>query len=194
MALLWRVRVGWTGGRIGNGFSNFFFTADVGTAQQANDAVRAFFATAYGAAGTGLPTGVTLTFPTQIDILEPGTGILLDAVPVSTTGPITGIDGGVYAAPAGMCVTWRTTGIVNGQRVRGRTFLVPLGQSMMQADGTPSTTSVNNASSAAAALIAAAPELVVWHRPISVTAGGGEAHPVISANVRDTVAMLTSRR
>jgi hypothetical protein len=183
----------WTGGQIGTGFTNLYFTEGGGTAQQAADAARAFFNTALST-GSSLPVGITIKFPTAIDILEPATGILLTSIPVTTTGPMTGGDPGGYAAPAGICTTWRTSGVVNGHRVQGRTFLVPLGGASLQTDGSPTTAIVNAVTIAAAALIAAAPELVVWHRPASVALGGGEAFPVLAPNVRDTVAMLTSRR
>jgi hypothetical protein len=194
MALLWRVKVTWTGGKVGTGFTNLFFTEGVGTAQQAADASRALFTGVYGATGTTLPTGIALTFPTQVDILEPGTGILLDAIPVTAGSPIAGSDATAYAAPAGMCITWRTTGVVNGQRVQGRTFFVPLGGSGLQNDGTPSAVMISAANTSGATLIAAAPEFAVWHRPESVAAGGGASFPVVSLNVRDTAAVLTSRR
>ena len=194
MALLWRVTVGWSGGKIGTGFTNLFFTEGISTAQLANDAVRAFFTTALGTSGQQLPSGITLTFPTSIDVLEPATGILVTTVGVTTPGTVVGSDPGVYAAPAGACVTWRTAGVVAGRRVRGRTFLVPLGASALQADGTPSALFMSDLNTAAAGLIAAAPELVVWHRPSSLAAGDGAPYPVLGFMANDKIAMLTSRR
>lgn len=194
MALMWRVTVQWTGGKIGTGYTNLFFTEGVSTAQLANDAVRAFFTTALGTSGQQLPSGITLQFPTSIDTLDPISGLLITSTAVTTPGNVTGSDPGVYAAPAGACVTWRTVGVVDGKRVRGRTFLVPLGSSALQADGTPSALFMSDLNTAAAGLIAAAPELVVWHRPTSLEAGGGATFPVVSYMANDKVAMLTSRR
>jgi hypothetical protein len=166
----------------------------VSTAQAACDEVRNFFRTAYGSTGAFLPTGITVAFPSNIDVVEPGTGALITSVGVTPLGNLVGSDSGTYAAPAGACVTWRTSGFVGGHRVRGRTFLVPVGQAGLQNDGTPATTFINNALSAANALIASAPELLVWHRPESLAAGGGEVFPVLAAAVNDKAAMLTSRR
>lgn len=193
MALMWRVTTRWAGGQIGNGFTNQFFTADLGTAQQAADAVRAFFVAATSA-GANIPTGVTHTFPSSIDVLDPVNGQLITAVPVTPPLQLVGSGSGNYAAPSGSCVTWQTTGVVGGHRVNGRTFLVPLAQSAFQSDGTLSTVHLSDLATAATALIAASPELVVWHRPTSFAAGGGSAHPVVAAKITDKVAILTSRR
>lgn len=194
MALIWRVVTKWSGGRIGSGFTNLFFTEGIGTAQQAATAVVAFFQGCYGVTATALPSGITLTYATSVDVLEPGTGALITTVPVTGTSNMVGADTGVYGAPAGVNVTWRTAGVIAGHRVQGRTFIVPIGASAMSNDGTPANTFVSNVQSAAAALIAAAPELVIWHRPASLSAGGGETFPVLASNVNDRIAMLTSRR
>lgn len=194
MPLMWRAQVRWSGGQIGTGFTNLFFREGVGTAQAANDSVRAFFAAAYLSSGGNLPLGITLTFPTSLDVMEDETGQLLFTVPVTTPGPLTGGDAGVYAAPAGVVVTWRTAGVVNGHRVQGRTFLVPIGLTGLQADGTPKDTFVSQVLGAAAGLISATPEFVIWHRPTSPGASNGSAHTVLAPSVHDTIAMLTSRR
>lgn len=194
MALLWRVSAKWSGGQIGSGFTNMFFTEGVSTAQTAADSVRTFFRAVYGFTGAFLPTGITVAFPTLVDVLEPGTGALVTSIPVTNGGNLTGADSTKYAAPAGICVTWRTAGIVNGHRVRGRTFFVPIGGSALDTNGTPLDSFVSTAQTSAASLIADPAELTVWHRPLSLAAGGGSAHPVLASAVSDKVAMLTSRR
>jgi hypothetical protein len=194
MALIKRVTVRWSGGNIGAGFTNFYFDEAPGTAQQMADATRAFFAGAFFNPPTELPAGVTLTFPSSVDQVEPTTGILIVSEPVTQPATLVGTGSGVYAAPAGACVSWITSGVVNGHRVQGRTFLVPCSSTGLQADGTLSTVFLGQISTAAAALIAATPNFVIWHRPESLAAGGGSSHPVLAYKVSDKAAVLTSRR
>jgi len=194
MALLWRVTARWTGGNIGTGFTNMFFTEGIGTAQQAADAARAFLFSATGAANANLPTGITISFSAGVDVLEPATGILIQTVPVTAPSSVTGSGSGAYAAPTGACVSWVTSGIVNGHRVKGRTFLVPMAQSAFQSDGTLATAAISAIDSAAQTLIAAAPEFVIYHRPSSLAAGDGSTHPVLAERTNDVAAVLRSRR
>lgn len=192
--LMWRYAMQWTGGKIGTGYTNFFFTADVSTAQAAATASAQFFKDIYLTSGGHLPSGIHITFPASVDVVEPGTGRLVSTVSVTPPTSVDGSDAGVYSAPSGMCVTWLTSGVLGGHRLLGRTFIVPLGASYMQTDGTPADAAVTGAGAAATALIASAPEFVIWHRPISVDAGGGEAHPVLAWKITDKSAILTSRR
>lgn len=194
MALMWRVVARWAGGAIGTGFTNFYFTEGIGTAQAAVDACRQFLNTAFGTSGADLPTGVTITFPATVDVVEPGTGVLVTTLSVSAPGTIVGAGTGTYAAPSGGVISWVTGGVVNGHRVKGRTFCVPLNGSAYQNDGTLAAQTLSQFNSAASAFIAATPEFVVWHRPASITAGGGSTHPVLAFKINDRVAVLTSRR
>lgn len=194
MPLMWRVVASWTGGQIGQGYTNLFFTEGVGTAQQAIDASRAFLRDAYGASTLGLPLGITITFQAGVDVMEPDNGMLLYTTPVTAPSPILGSGTGNYSAPSGACVTWTTSGVVAGHRVYGRTFLVPMSDGWMDTNGTLGATAVTNISAAAPALISAAPEFCIWHRPPSAAAGGGSTHPVLAFRLQDKVAVLTSRR
>jgi hypothetical protein len=191
---LWRVVAHWGGGKVGTGFTNFFFTAGVGTAVQASDSARAFLFSAYGAGQAFLPLGVTISFPAIVDVIDAATGALSTSVAVTQPADVVGSGTAPYAAPGGACVTWRTAGVVGGKRVRGRTFLVPCDGTGLQSDGTLSTGFQGSINSAASTFISAAPEFVIWHRPASLAAGGGSAHPVLTQSLQDKVAMLTSRR
>lgn len=193
MSQLYRVVCDWSGGKIGTGFTNLFFTAGVSTPQLCADAARKFFADALSL-GAYLPTGVNINFRSSVDVLEASNGELTQPVAVTAPLPIAGADPGRYAAIAGACVTWRTGDWVNGHRVRGRTFLVPLGQTGLQTDGTLDTTLLSITNAAAATLIAAAPEFVVWRRPTSHEAADGSAHIVGTGVCSDKTAYLSSRR
>ena len=191
---LYRVTALWSGGKIGSGFTNMFFTAGISTAQLCADAVRSFLFTCYGAGGAALPAGVTINFQAGVDTLDDDTGQLVTTTPITAPLPITGSDNTAYAAVAGACVTWLTQGVITGKRVRGRTFLVPMGGSGLQSDGTLATQKVTDINTAAQALISAAPEFTIWRRPSSVSAADGSAHPVLAFRVQDKTAYLTSRR
>jgi hypothetical protein len=194
MVNIWRVTADWSGGKIGTGFTNLFFTGGVSTAQASADAARAFFNTAYSTAGGALPTGISIGFRSGVDEIDPANGELVTTLPVTAPATITGADTGVYAAVAGACITWLTQGVLIGKRVRGRTFLVPVGANYLQNDGTLSTLAQTNINNAAAALIAAAPEFCIWRRPKSKVLGGGSSHAVLASRLQDKTAFLTSRR
>jgi len=182
-----------TGGRIGTGFTNFFFSTGAGTAQLAADAMRAFLSSAYSAGGK-LPNGCLITFPTVVDTIEATNGQLTSNTPITAPVQITGSDTGPYAAVAGACVTWRTGDFVGGKRVRGRTFLVPMGALGFQNNGTLDDPTVSGISTAASTLVAATPEFVIWRRPSSSAAADGSTHLVAAATISDKAAYLTSRR
>lgn len=193
MPSLWRVTATWTGGKIGTGFTNLFFTEGVSTAVQASDAARVFINSCYSS-GAKLPSGITITWRAAVDVIDDATGTLQSTIPVTKPADIAGTDTTAYAAVAGACVTWRTDGLVAGKRVAGRTFLVPMGGLGLQSDGTIDNNTVSSIHTAAGILISAAPEFVVWHRPASVAAGGGSSHPVSAGVCADKSAYLTSRR
>lgn len=193
MPQLFRVVAEWTGGRIGTGYSNFFFASTVSTKQAAADAVRAFLSSSYSV-GAGLPVGVQIQVRGVVDTIEETNGELTASDAVTPPAVIAGSDSSRYAAVAGACVTWRTGDFVAGRRVRGRTFLVPAGGQMLQQDGTLDTTFLGFINTAAAALISAAPELRVWRRPTNAAAGDGASFLVGSGLCSDKTAFLTSRR
>lgn len=194
MANLWRVVATWSGGKVGTGYTNMFFTAGVGTAVQASDAARAFMNSAYSSSGSTLPVGITISYPAAVDEIDATNGHLVSTTPVTQPAIITGSDAGVYAAVAGACVTWLTAGVVGGRRVRGRTFLVPMGAAGLQNDGTLSALATSSIPSAAATLISSAPEFAVWRRPSAPGATDGDSFPVVAGRLQDKTAFLSSRR
>lgn len=191
---MWRVVAHWGGGKIGTGFTNLFFTEGVGTAQAAADAARAFFFTSYGPAGVRLPSNINIVFDGAVDVIDVVDGTLASTIPVTAPLPVTGGDTGHYSALSGACVTWLTGALVGGRRVRGRTFLVPLGAAGLDTDGTIDTSTVTAINTASAALIAATPELTIWRRPTTTAAADGAAFPVVASRLADKAAYLTSRR
>lgn len=107
----------------GTGYSVLHFTT-AGTAAAAQiiaDNVRAYFESIKGL----FPDDVSISYESEVlDLDDAGTLLAVWAVtPPSTT---VGINAAVYSRAAGARVDWGTDTIVNGRRLAGRTYLVPL--------------------------------------------------------------------
>lgn len=185
---MYRVRVSWTGFPGAPGVSTFY--------EQSTITLPAKLRTFFEAIKAYLPSNVTLSYQSAGDIIEEASGGLggdwsVTPTPANTTGTL----GQVYAAPVGVVVNWRTGGIVNGHRVRGRTFLVPVQQDT--ATGGPNPTAIAAIQAAAAALVVSAPNMCVWSRPVEAplpNPRAGSAHPVTAAQVPGKYVVLRSRR
>lgn len=193
MAIL-RVKARWTGFSGAPGYTvlhfNNFSDPIPARAQAAVNATRAFF---FGIQSL-LPTSVTITVDSAVDVLEEATGQLTDLVSVTPVPTVTGMNTSSFSAPTGALIHWLTGGVRNGRRVRGKSFLVPLTVQIYQTDGTLNAGNMSTISTAAQALIDAENvDLVVYGRPVQ---GGspGVAHLVTGQRVPDMAAVLRSRR
>lgn len=149
--------------------------------------------------------GMSAQFPSGVSVRVPGSGETIE----DSTGDLTGVwsaatplvvVGGVVpqaAAGVGACVTWNTGAIIAGtrgpRRLRGRTFIVPLANACYDSDGTLTTVARDDIAAFGTDMIAAG-GFGVWHRPTSSSAADGTSSSVLSSNVRDKVAYLSSRR
>lgn len=152
--------------------------------QSVIDTIKAF----YQGITTILPTGMTITGPAEV-IKDPYGAPEYAAV---TGWSVTGNGGATYMPLASaMTVTWRTTSATRSGR--GRTFIGPLSTQCLDADGTPkaaqrtlllnaATTFLNESESWAAASMGV-------YSPTD-----GVLRDWVSCNVRDTFAVLRSRR
>jgi hypothetical protein len=173
-----------------------YFLSDVtanAQAQTAANKVRAFWAACAGY----LPLGVTITVEPNVAEVNIADGQLTAEYNVGTPpAPVTMTGSALRAAPSGVAVNWRTSAFVNGRRVRGRSFLVPLATGAYDSDGTLTPICLSAIRGAADTLrtpdAGLAYVMYVWHRPS--TQGPGSAHEVVSSSVNDRVAILTSRR
>lgn len=185
MASLARITCKWSGFLGAPGYTNFYFTLpgiDPGN-------VFDFFAAQAGS----FPTGLTIEVPNQGDTIDEATGNIINGWAGAGGGVVTGTAGASAPGGAGMCINWHTDSVVNGRRVRGRTFMVPLSADSFEADGTPSALRVNFMKTQADALITnSAGEFVVYHRPVGGV--GGSAHVVTRSAIRDRSALLRTRR
>lgn len=189
MANLPRVNVSWQSWPGAPGVSTFYM-AQAAPLQATVDALRAFF----NAHAALLPSGLIINVPSSGDIINDATGGIEGAWSVGTPPTtVTGTGAGAYAGNAGAVVHWLTTTVVNGRRVRGRTFLVPLISTAYDTSGSLSTATLSTINTAAAGLVtAAADDLVVWHRPTQFAQGSSAT--ITSHRVPDLAVSLRSRR
>ena len=188
-----RVTTTWRGFPGAPGYSNFFFSGDGsgGEATTSRSRVVSFFAEV----NSILPSDVEFLVEGEVAVIDEQTGSLTDYImaaesPVAGTG---GLSGG-YSAASGAVVTWNTNGVVNGRRVRGRTFIVPLGSTAYQSDGTLSSSAISTLQDGAEALVGTGFDsgFGVWSRP--GTSGAGSFWEVTGYRVPDMAAVLRSRR
>ena len=151
--------------------------------------------------------------PLDVAIQVQNTGDQIDSVTGNLTGawagaiqpPLQGTNTGSYAAPAGFMIDWKTTTILDGHRVRGRTFIVPAAASEYDADGSLKATTVSLMQPAITQFILEqSNSFVIWHRPFpgAPAVGTKPARPahvggqalVTTGRVPDKVIVLRSRR
>lgn len=197
MANLYKMSVGWSG--LGGGPAT---TTLYSSAIHNPTAVKAFFT----AVKALLPIGLTWTIPGRGDILNDANGTLTGEW--STGADLTEVSSAVaaaYSAPSGAVVRFTTATIVNGHRVKGRMFLVPLTGNAYENNGTLSGANVTLIQTAGAALISAyAASLAVWARPFegraatgtlpAIPARAGSTAIITGAQCPDKAAVLRSRR
>lgn len=186
MSNIAKIPVSWTGGPGGPGVSVFYSDA---AATIPTGALGTFF----NAVKTLIPSPITWTIPNTGDIVDSSTGTLVGSWTQGTSTVVSASgSGSSYAAGSGAVVRWNTGGIVNGRRVRGRTFFVPV-VGAIYSSGRILGTQVAVFQAAANALVASSgPDLRIWHRPTAHV--GGSAHAVTAAFVPDLAAVLRSRR
>lgn len=188
-----RVTSVWTGFSGAPGYTNFYFlgNAEVGGIA-ANFSVRMF----WQEIRDRIPAGVTIATEAEHANIDETTGEVISYYTPEHEGAmsVAGSAAGGYSAPSGAVVGWNTDTVRAGRRVRGRTFIVPLGGNAYQSDGTLNPGVQTAIQGAANDLIASTVgnELVVWARPVN--GAGGVAAPVVSARVPDMGAVLRSRR
>lgn len=190
-----RIRAIWTGFPGGPGVSTFYSlgpATDIPLIHGFFDAIQSI-----------LPADVTVQVEGTGDVIDETTGELTGAWSADTPAPVAGTDAGKYAAPTGFVVIWETGVVMDGTRLRGKTYVVPAAATMFAPDGSIDSETLTYLRGAAAGL-AAENQLVIWHRPRAaraadgsrpaVTARAGGYASVSGATVHDFAAILTSRR
>ena len=197
MTNLARVRVALTGFPGGPGVATFYgidggvLCADLQT----------FFTTA----GTLFMSNTTIQIPAAGDVINDVDGVIVGSFTAGVFPPLHGTGTGVYAAPAGVLIEWLTQTILDGHRIKGRTFLVPVGVANYDASGQIVASDVTNLQANGNTLATFSPgNFVIWHRPrlaraatatrkaLSAHVGG---HAVVTGSrVSPKVTVLRSRR
>lgn len=200
MVQIMRVTSRWEGFTGSPGFTVMHFrdfdTEGAITPAQASAAlerVRAF----WDGIKASIPSAVRIQPLGEVEILEDSDGSLQDVVTAgSVPVAIAGTSAGVVAGPAGAVVNWRTSAIRNGRRIRGRSFIVPLGATAYEANGSlaPAAHTAFNAAAQALAASTGTPDLGVYSRPSGPGATDGQWAVVTGYSVPDKVAVLRSRR
>lgn len=189
---LQRFRVGWTNFPGAPGVSTHYLSTSVAD----YTAIRTFWNTITPL----LPNGLTITFPSIVDIINEATGQLTGSIAVTPMAQI--VSAAVqqpYSGTSGGVIRWVTPAIQNGNRVTGRTFLVPLHRDQYQNDGSLASTFITTVQTAAVTLLAAyADGIKVWSRPFAGTPGNparaGAYFTAIGAVVPDLAVVMRSRR
>lgn len=180
-----RARVEWTGATGLPGVSTFYFPdtlTDVSALVAFFNAIKALF-----------PGGLTWAVPPGGDVIDEATGELEGGWTATGSGNVAATGGTVnYLAGAGMTVQWNTNSVINGRRVRGRTFLAPTIAGCFENDGTPTAANITTVTTAGNTLVTAT-GMYVWHRP---TPGGsnGAAVGIANCQVPNRGTALRSRR
>ena len=203
MVNILRVRSDWTGFVGAPGYTVMHFRdfntgtgggtdGDAAQALAAATRVRTFF----DAVKAFLPTSVRVSVSPEVDLLEDTTGELVNSFTIASPTAVQGTGTGGYAGPQGAVINWRTAGIRNGRRIRGRTFLVPCVSSIFGVDGQIVAGSRATLVTAAAALAdnAGTPDLGVYARPSGPGATDGKWSVVTASTVPSLAAVLRSRR
>lgn len=197
MTNLLRQRTILSGFQGGPGVATMYFL-DVATAIES---VSRF----WGALSAVLPNTVHITPERSGDTIEDTTGALTGSWLGGVVSAATGQNPGAYSAPSGAVVDWRSGTVLDGKRVRGRTFIVPLAAGGYQDDGTLSPGTIGTIQAAATQFIVEqSNSFVVWHRPYKGRAALGTrparpahlgGHALVTASsVPDKAAVLRSRR
>jgi len=187
MANLVRVRTTWNGTAVvGEGVSTFYFT-EAHTGFVAD--LTAFWTTLKG----NFPAGITLRTDNTGDLVDIDTGQLSGTWTDTAGSPVLTTGAGVFAQGVGARVKWTTTGIRNGRRVRGATFLCPLINGSYESDGSLTSTFITAATTACNTLLTDSGTFMrTYSRP--VPGQGGQASPVTAALIPDKISWLRSRR
>lgn len=139
------------------------------------------------------PANLTFTIPNGGDLINETTGALTGSWSDGGGGTVVGSGVGGFAIGVGARVQWTTTGITNGRRVRGTTFLVPLMSGSFDVDGRIRAATITSLNTPLQAFLTGmAGHLTVWSRPVPGRAG--THHDVTAASIPTSPATLRSRR
>lgn len=183
-----RIRVSLTGsGVTGPGVATHYVLGTMTGSEQT--AIKDFWTELAGQ----MPIGVSITVPTEGEIIDDNTGDVTGLWSAGSGGTIVGAGATGYAQGVGARIVWQTNGVTGNRRVRGSTYVVPLLSSAWEADGTMRSVVVTALEGAASSLRADLPDRLVILTRVTTT-HSGTSHAVTGSNVPDTPSWLRSRR
>lgn len=195
---MYRATLTWTGFTGSPGYTNLHFLDPDPISQAGLDETALRLHNFFDALEPFLPGSVRINLPTVLEEIDSATGELVTDHPFEPGTVITGTGLTNFSAASGLCINWNTVGIINGRRIRGRTFIVPLASGAYQSDGTIVDATRTTVQTAANVYADAGPGLgidgAIWHRPTTPGGTDGAAAGITSASVGDRVAVLKSRR
>ena len=184
---------GWTGGP---GLSTFYFLSpleDTAAATAILARVQAYLTSVR----TLIPPAVTMNASGLVDCLDAETGQVTNTIAIADPAGIAGTANPTDFAPLSVAANGSllTSTFIAGRRVRGRTYISPLGSTSFNSTGFITTAKAGDVVTALGILKGTgspAQELVVWHRPKS--GAGGSMAPVTAVACPQKPATLKSRR
>lgn len=183
--MVFQVRVAWQNFYGAPGVSTFY-CSQIST-------FRPALVTFWTALAQHLPSGVTIAIPAEGDEIDSVSGAIVGSWSEGTAFSIGGFKSQVYSGATGCVINWKTNTIAGRSRIRGRTFVVPLGGDQYAIDGTLEAGPLGDIRGLVETFRAATDgNLMILHRAVGGV--GGLAGPVTSANVPDLAAVLRSRR
>lgn len=188
------VRTTWSGGTGGEGLTQFALDGALAGSDAAMAAVRAFWDSVKAA----IPSDISLQVEPTVENYDASTGTLIGEYTTSTVpAVVVGTNTFNYASPLGVRLDWLTGTIRNGRRVRGRTYLVPVGAGNFGDDGQVMDSTVTFMQDAGVGLMndldLAGTPLQVWSRPSDKWPLGAIA-PVNGVRCPKKPAILSGRR
>lgn len=202
MTELQRLRIQWSGFLGAPGVTTLYFV-DAAVAQAK---VQTFLT----AIKTLIPTVVTMRIESSGDIINVQTGALTGAWTGGAQTPTVGTAVGNYSPATGFQARWECPEVINGHRVRGRSYFVPCGPVLYDPTGTIADATVTAVTGFGNTLITSqVGNMAVWVRPHPATPAWtdvrGRTHAATAArdgnfgvptscSVPDKVCVLASRR
>lgn len=195
-----RLKLTWTGWTGAPGKTTMHFS-DAVAAQSVLDITMNFFVDILSASATlrdRLPVNVAISADSVVDLVDVATGDITGQVGVTPGTNIVGSGIGNWSGVSGACLTWLSGAFVNGHRIVGRNFLVPLAGICYASDGTLDNAFRTELATQGAAYITNVASLVVLRRAKPAANGKpavvGESHPVMAVRVTDQASFLSTRR
>lgn len=175
------IRVPWTGINGMPGVSTFVTEASV-------TSFLPKLTTFFGAIANYVPSGITWSVPSSGVDIDSDTGLAVASWIGPAQTPVTSSATGGYAGPGGAVIQYDTGVFIEGRRLRGKTFVVPINGSNLASNGQLSTACQTALTNAATTMATGAASLSIYSRVHK------QVGAVTTAKCLPLVAVLRTRR